>query len=115
MTAREFYEGSLFELNSIEAPEIYPDEWNYFAMKGVYSYIHDTYKYLGVNEQNEDDSQVLKARRVYTGTEIKYAGTEGSSGVVVVASLGGITKKESLYNVNLPAEYFHITKCLVFY
>lgn len=59
MTAREIYEGTLFELNKAHAPALSVEEFVYFLNKAILSFVNERYNFYAVNQQLTDDLRVL--------------------------------------------------------
>lgn len=59
MTAREVYEGVLFDLNKAHAPAITVEEFVYFLNKAILAFVNERYNFYAVNQQLSDDLRVL--------------------------------------------------------
>lgn len=59
MTARDVYEGALFELNKVHAPALTVEEFVYFLNKAILAYVNERYNFYAVNQQLSDDLRVL--------------------------------------------------------
>jgi hypothetical protein len=59
MTARDVYEGVLFELNKVHAPAVTVEEFVYFLNKAILAYSNERYNFYAVNQQLTDDLRVL--------------------------------------------------------
>jgi len=106
MTARELYEGVATELNKLSAPEIFLDEFNYYANKGVLQYVEKRYNLYDTNQQTSDDLQALRKPLTITSPNITLAGQ-------TYTAMNGLELTEAIYDVTLPANYLHLTKCAV--
>lgn len=103
MTSRELYEGLLIELRKENAPNILLEEFNYFANKAVYQYIHKRYNIYDINQQTTDDLRVLKSTaKLIPQIEERYT---------------GLTLADHLatYYVDLPDDYLHLLNCICVY
>ena len=111
MTARQVYEGTLIELNKIQAPSMLLEDFNYFINKAVNQYINKKYNIYDINQQSTDDLRVLKATAIIPVTAI--TGAYGSN------SAGNVTTKNSLYagtyEADLPTDYLHLLNCVCNY
>lgn len=111
MTARQVYEGTLIELNKIQAPSMLLEDFNYFINKAVNQYINKKYNIYDINQQSTDDLRVLKATAIIPVTQITNA--YGSN------SVGQVTTKNSLYagtyEADLPTDYLHLLNCVCNY
>lgn len=108
MTAREVFEGILIELNSVNAPAIFIDEFNYIINKAITQYSNKRYNLYDLNQQTADDLQVLKSTTSISGSSIKNVG-------ITQTTANGTELTEAKYNVLLPADYFHLLNCIVTY
>lgn len=110
MTARQVYEGTLIELNKIQAPSMLLEDFNYFINKAVNQYINKKYNIYDINQQSTDDLRVLKATAIIPVTA---TGAYGSN------SAGNVTAKNSLYagtyEADLPTDYLHLLNCVCNY
>jgi hypothetical protein len=61
MTARDVYEGALFELNKVHAPALTVEEFVYFLNKAILAYSNERYNFYAVNQQLSDDLRILLA------------------------------------------------------
>jgi hypothetical protein len=59
MTARDVYEGALFELNKVHAPALTVEEFVYFLNKAILAFTNERYNFYAVNQQLTDDLRVL--------------------------------------------------------
>lgn len=91
MTLREVYENVLTELNKRKAPSILLADFNYYVMKGIYSYINIRYLAYDKDQQSVDDLGALKV----SDTSIT------------------LTKTGLQYKGSLPTNYLHILNCRV--
>lgn len=106
MTARQVYEGTLIEMNKVQAPSLLLEDFNYLFNKAVYQYINKRYNIYDINQQTTDDVRVLKATAILPATTATSA-YDTTSGV---NSLYGAT-----YEVVLPSDYLHILNCVCDY
>lgn len=110
MTLRQIYEGTLVELNKIQAPSMLLEDFNYFANKAINQYINKKYNVYDVNQQSTDDLRVLKSTTVLPVSKtIKY-GANTSGNVISSNSLYGAT-----YEAFLPDDYLHLLNCICNY
>ena len=111
MTARQVYEGTLIELNKIQAPSMLLEDFNYFINKAVNQYINKKYNIYDINQQSTDDLRVLKATAIIPVTAITNAYGQNSAGQV--------TARNSLYagtyEADLPTDYLHLLNCVCNY
>lgn len=61
MTARDFYDAALIELNKLEAPSLLLEDFNYIINKAIQQYINLVYSKYEIDQQSTDDIRVLKA------------------------------------------------------
>lgn len=104
MTARQVYEGTLIEINKVQAPTLLLEDFNYLFNKAIYQYINKRYNIYDINQQTTDDIRVLKATAIIPASKSADYNLEGISGI---NSLYGAT-----YEVNLPSDYLHILNCV---
>lgn len=110
MTLRQIYEGTLVELNKVQAPSMLLEDFNYFANKAINQYINKKYNVYDVNQQSTDDLRVLKSTTVLPVSKtIKY-GANTSGNVISSNSLYGAT-----YEAFLPDDYLHLLNCICNY
>lgn len=107
MTARQVYEGTLIEMNKVQAPSLLLEDFNYLFNKAIYQYINKRYNIYDINQQTTDDIRVLKATAILPATKAQDYGTVTSGQVIAANSLYGGT-----YEVNLPSDYLHILNCV---
>lgn len=107
MTARQVYEGTLIEMNKVQAPSLLLEDFNYLFNKAIYQYINKRYNIYDINQQTTDDIRVLKATAILPATKAKGYGTVTSGQVIAANSLYGGT-----YEVDLPSDYLHILNCV---
>lgn len=107
MTARQVYEGTLVEMNKVQAPSLLLEDFNYLFNKSIYQYINKRYNIYDINQQTTDDIRVLKATAVLPVTKTKDYGTTVSGNVIASSSLYGGT-----YEADLPSDYLHILNCV---
>lgn len=109
LTARQVYEGTLIELNKIQAPSMLLEDFNYFINKAINQYINKKYSTsYDINQQATDDLRVLKATQILDVTPTsKYGG---------ISSLGDVTGQNSFqgatYEAMLPSDYLHLLNCV---
>ncbi|MCK5788371.1 MAG: hypothetical protein KAH32_05205 [Chlamydiia bacterium] len=60
MTVRELYRNTLIELNKVEAPSFYLEDFLYFANKAVNWYVNTRYNLYDVSQQLSDDLRALR-------------------------------------------------------
>ena len=106
MTARQVYEGTLIEMNKVQAPSLLLEDFNYLFNKAVYQYINKRYNIYDINQQTTDDVRVLKATAILPAT-IATSAYDDTTGI---NSLYGAT-----YEVVLPSDYLHILNCVCDY
>lgn len=106
MTARQVYEGTLIEMNKVQAPSLLLEDFNYLFNKAVYQYINKRYNIYDMNQQTTDDVRVLKATAILPATQATSAYTTATG----TNSLYGAT-----YEVILPSDYLHILNCVCDY
>ena len=97
MTARDVYEGALFELNKVHAPAFTVEEFVYFLNKTILAYVNERYNFYAVNQQLSDDLRVLL-------TEFQMAVMPTD----VFTDLESIRYVLSTLNVD---DYLHILSC----
>lgn len=107
MTARQVYEGTLIEMNKVQAPSLLLEDFNYLFNKAIYQYINKRYNIYDINQQTTDDIRVLKATAILPATKSTDYGTVASGQVIAANSLYGGT-----YEVDLPSDYLHILNCV---
>ena len=111
MTARQVYEGTLIELNKIQAPSMLLEDFNYFINKAINQYINKKYNIYDINQQSTDDLRVLKATAIIPVTQITGAYGDNSG--------GSVTARNSLYagtyEADLPTDYLHLLNCVCNY
>lgn len=107
MTARQVYEGTLIEMNKVQAPSLLLEDFNYLFNKAIYQYINKRYNIYDINQQTTDDIRVLKATAILPATKAKDYGAVTSGQVIAANSLYGGT-----YEVDLPSDYLHILNCV---
>lgn len=107
MTARQIYEGTLIEMNKVQAPSLLLEDFNYLFNKAIYQYINKRYNIYDVNQQTTDDIRVLKATAILPATKSQAYGVTTSGQVTAANSLYGGT-----YEVNLPSDYLHVLNCV---
>lgn len=107
MTARQVYEGTLIEMNKVNAPSLLLEDFNYLFNKAIYQYVNKRYNIYDVNQQTADDIRVLKATAILPAVKTTAYGAIDSGQVIATNSLYGGT-----YEVNLPSDYFHILNCI---
>lgn len=107
MTARQVYEGTLIEMNKVQAPSLLLEDFNYLFNKAIYQYINKRYNIYDINQQTTDDIRVLKATAILPATKAQDYGAVTSGQVIAANSLYGGT-----YEVNLPSDYLHILNCV---
>lgn len=91
MTLREVYENVLTELNKRKAPSLLLADFNYYVMKGIYSYINIRYLAYDKDQQSVDDLGALK----------------------IVSAPITLSKTGLQYKGSLPSDYLHILNCKV--
>lgn len=99
MTAREVFEYALIEMNKQEAPSLLLEDYNYFINKAIIQYVNKAYNMYDLNQQKTDDLRVLKSTAFLTLTKS-----------TAYTDLGDI-----VFNVTLPADYYHCLSCVVVY
>ena len=97
MTARDVYEGALFELNKVHAPALTVEEFVYFLNKAILAYVNERYNFYAVNQQLSDDLRILL-------TEFQVAITPADT----FTDLEAIRYILSALDV---ADYLHILSC----
>lgn len=107
MTARQVYEGTLTELNKVQAPSLLLEDFNYFFNKAVNQYINKKYNVYDVNQQSTDDLRVLKATMVLAVSKTQKYGTTTAGNVIDKSSMFGAT-----YEAYLPEDYLHMLNCI---
>lgn len=109
MTSRQVYEGTLVELNKVNAPSLLLEDFNYLFNKAIYQYINKKYNIYDVNQQSTDDMRVLKATAILEASPAtSYSiNTQQSKSVILNNSLYGAT-----YEVILPSDYLHLLNCV---
>ena len=106
MTARQVYEGTLIELNKIQAPSMLLEDFNYFINKAINQYINKKYNIYDINQQSTDDLRVLKATAIIPVTAITNAYGQNSAGQVTTRS----SLYAGTYEADLPTDYLHLLK-----
>ncbi len=107
MTARQIYEGTLTEMNKVQAPSMLLEDFNYFINKAVNQYINKKYNVYDVNQQATDDLRVLKATMVLSVKKTEKYGQATEGNVINKSSLFGAT-----YETYLPEDYLHMLNCI---
>ena len=106
MTSRQVYEGTLVELNKVNAPSLLLEDFNYLFNKAIYQYINKKYNIYDVNQQSTDDMRVLKATAILTPAKASDSYAVGDN-ILAKNSLYGAT-----YEVTLPTDYLHLLNCV---
>lgn len=70
LTARKIYEGVLYELQKVEAPSFYVDDFNYFASKAIGMYANLRYNLYEQTQQLSDDLAPLVRQVSYQASGI---------------------------------------------
>lgn len=104
MTARQVYEGTLIELNKVEAPSLLLEDFNYIFNKAINQYVNKQYNIYDINQQTTDDLRVLKATLPELPVKLATSQYGTKTGV---NSLYGAT-----YEALLPGDYLHILNCV---
>jgi hypothetical protein len=99
MTARQFYEAVLTELNKVQAPAVLLEDFNYFGNKAISQYINKMYNLYDINQQKSDDLRVLKSTAVLTPA--------------LNTDLASNNLLRNTFEVYLPDDYLHILGCVV--
>lgn len=102
MTALEFYEYTLIEINKVEAPSLLLDDFNYFANKAILNYTSAIYTAYDVNQLTSDILRCLKSTTILDGTSTPFS-----------KPYSGVTPYGATYVAELPRDYFHILSCIV--
>ena len=110
MTLRQIYEGTLVELNKVQAPSMLLEDFNYFANKAINQYINKKYNVYDVNQQSTDDLRVLKSAAILPVSKTSKYGVNSSGNVISSNSLYGAT-----YEAFLPDDYLHLLNCICNY
>ncbi len=106
MTSRQVYEGTLVELNKVNAPSLLLEDFNYLFNKAIYQYINKKYNIYDVNQQSTDDMRVLKATAILP---VRLVSSKYGTGENVIAenALYGAT-----FEATLPSDYLHLLNCV---
>jgi len=112
MTEKKLYENILVELNTVKAPSLHLEDYNYWANKGVQEYINERYNLYQTTQQLTDDLQALNS---HVSASINTANTiatySGSSTETSNITLGN--KYNSGYlQVSFPTNYMHLLNCI---
>ena len=107
MTVRQVYEGTLIEMNKVQAPSLLLEDFNYLFNKAIYQYVNKRYNIYDINQQTSDDIRVLKATVKLPAFKSLDYGAVTDGKVTSSNSLYGGT-----YEVNLPSDYLHILNCV---
>lgn len=107
MTVRQVYEGTLIEMNKVQAPSLLLEDFNYLFNKAIYQYVNKRYNIYDINQQTSDDIRVLKATVKLPAFKSLDYGAVTAGKVTTSNSLYGGT-----YEVNLPSDYLHILNCV---
>ena len=107
MTVRQVYEGTLIEMNKVQAPSLLLEDFNYLFNKAIYQYVNKRYNIYDINQQTSDDIRVLKATVKLPAFKSLDYGAVTDGKVTTSNSLYGGT-----YEVNLPSDYLHILNCV---
>lgn len=113
MTARQVWEGTLIELNKVNAPSLLLEDFNYFFNKAINQYINKHYNIYDINQQSTDDLRVLKSSATLKPEKYNPAETD----IAGLSELGpGLAKLfGASYEVNLPLDYLHMLNCVCIY
>lgn len=74
MTALELYNGTLIELNKLNAPTFTVEQFNYFANKSIQAYCDKRYNFYAVNQQLTDDLRVLLSTYTVPSDDLSNTG-----------------------------------------
>lgn len=94
MTAKQVFEGILYELNKVEAPSFELEDFNYFVNKAINNYLSKRYNVYDSAQQTTDDLSALSATLRYTASTTPALDVAGK-------------------RIPLPDDYFHLLNCLV--
>lgn len=101
-TARSIFENAQVELNKVQAPSLLLPDYNYLINKAISQYINMRYNVYDSSQQTSDDLRVLKATQNLIPKKVNIE-TYGGKG----------NNYKNIWEVELPADYYHILNCLV--
>ncbi len=96
MTARQFYDNALTEINKVEAPSLLREDFIYYLNKAIISYADKRYNLYEITQQLTDDLGVLSAT---------------TSSIPLSIKVDNVLYKGTVVGI-LPQEYFHILNCV---
>lgn len=104
MTARDIWDAMGVELNKVQAPSLLIEDYNYFINKAIQQYVNRNYNMYDMNQQMSDNLRVLKSTQFLEPIKTKIDGYTKYD-----------TIDQSIYEVELPADYYHILNCTVLF
>ena len=115
MTEKKVYENILVELNTVKAPSLHLEDYNYWVNKGINEYANERYNLFQTTQQLTDDLQALNS---IVNASISVNQTTGVITVTYSGSYNG-TKTALLSNrygsvalsTVLPDNYLHLLQC----
>lgn len=104
MTARDIWDAMGVELNKVQAPSLLIEDYNYFINKSISQYVNRNYNAYDMNQQMSDNLRVLKSTQFLEPKKTTVAGYSNYD-----------TIDQCIYEVELPADYYHILNCTVLF
>jgi len=118
MTEKRAYENILVELNTIKAPSLHLEDYNYWSNKGMQEYTNERYNVFATSQQLTDDLQALNSsvRGVvnFIGGNpatysVTYTGGHNGNGAALLGNKFG----SGFTQTALPANYMHLLSLTV--
>lgn len=100
MTAKQFYENVLIELNKFKAPSLMLNDYIHYINKAVNQYVNKNYSLYELSQQKTDDLRVLSA----VASINPLSDNSYSDGIM-----------SDTVAINLPDDYLHILNCIIEY
>ncbi len=107
MTELSLYTALQYDLNKVEAPAIYVDDFNHFATKAHNQYINKKYNVAETKQQISDDLQAFTSTIIIT----RDGKITNRKGKVIGATT--ICKTDLGLGFDLPHDYLHLLGCVV--